>query len=441
MTWLLGGYLWLFVHRPFEVWPVLGVLQVERAYMIVMLVVWAVTPGKRLVGNRIHAALAVFSGALAVTWLLSPYADSPGCTEVVENYFKVVVFYLLVITTVQDERGLRRLVLLYLAAVALYMGHSLLEYANGRIERRMSIDRMVGVDVTYADPNAFASGLLFALPMTLPFWFERPRRVPRWLLLGFTGSVGLCILLTGSRAGFVGVAAFGVMALLLAVRSKLAGVALVGVAGAAALAVLSVALPEELQGRYLTLIDSSHGPQNAQSSAEGRWHGLVAGLVAWQESPAVGHGPGSFPYSTHTGFQAHNLYGQVLSEMGVLGAAALLGVLVCFAWNWLETRRLHRQLAGPAPAPKGLPYRVSQAVGLAVLLLLLLGCAGHNLYRYHWQWFAAFQAVAVHCLRVRAEASARASSYALPYLILPPRREPAASLRGRGRPEAPPALG
>ena len=21
MIWLLGGYLWLYVHRPFEVWP------------------------------------------------------------------------------------------------------------------------------------------------------------------------------------------------------------------------------------------------------------------------------------------------------------------------------------------------------------------------------------------------------------------------------------
>jgi O-antigen ligase len=436
MIWLLGGYMWLFVHRPFEVWPSLGALQIERAYMILMLVVWLVTPGKGLAPNRIHAALAAFAAALAATWLLSPWADAPGCGEVVENYFKVVVFYILVITVARDERALRRLVLLYLGAVGLYMAHSLLEFARGRYEWRMGTQRMLGVDVTYGDPNAFAAGLLYALTLSLPIWGERPRRVPRSVLLGFTGLALLCILLTGSRTGFLGACIFAVMALLLAVRRKLAALALVGVAGLAGLALLAVALPEDLQNRYLTILDSSRGPQNAQASAQGRWHGLINGLIAWQESPAVGHGPGSFPYATHTNFQPHNLYGQVLSEMGLLGAAALLGLLLCFAWNWLEARRLQRRVGGPL----SLPYQVSRAVGLAVLLLLLLGCAGHNLYRYHWQWFAAFQAIAVHCLRVRAEASARASSYALPYLVLPRLRPAASPLRGRGgRPGTPPA--
>ncbi len=26
MIWLLGGYMWLFIHRPFEVWPWLGIV-------------------------------------------------------------------------------------------------------------------------------------------------------------------------------------------------------------------------------------------------------------------------------------------------------------------------------------------------------------------------------------------------------------------------------
>jgi hypothetical protein len=66
-------------------------------------------------------------------------------------------------------------------------------------------------------------------------------------------------------------------------------------------------------------------------------------------------------------------------------------------------------------------------------MLLLLGLGGHNLYRFHWQWFAAFQAIAVCCLRTRVATASNAAAYASPYLILP-------RIRPRiGRPEVPPA--
>ena len=58
MHWLLIGYMFLFIDRPFEVWPALGDLHVERAYMAFTLVVWAVWPGKRFLANPQHAAYA-----------------------------------------------------------------------------------------------------------------------------------------------------------------------------------------------------------------------------------------------------------------------------------------------------------------------------------------------------------------------------------------------
>src|SRR5690242_10752426 len=116
MIWLLGGYMWLFIHRPFEVWPALGTLQIERVYMIAMLLVWLVSP-KRWLPNRNHWVTAVFSGFLLLSWLLSPYMEQPICAGTVEDFFKVIVFYLLVVTTVRDERSLKLLVTLFLGAV------------------------------------------------------------------------------------------------------------------------------------------------------------------------------------------------------------------------------------------------------------------------------------------------------------------------------------
>ena len=41
MPWLLIGYMYLFLHRPFEVWPEIGEYRVERIYMLITLVAWA----------------------------------------------------------------------------------------------------------------------------------------------------------------------------------------------------------------------------------------------------------------------------------------------------------------------------------------------------------------------------------------------------------------
>jgi O-antigen ligase len=163
-------------------------------------------------------------------------------------------------------------------------------------------------------------------------------------------------------------------------------------------AVLLVAafMPSYLQDRFMTLVDSSRGPANAQESAAGRIGGFFEGFHLWDANPIVGIGPGAFLYATGIGFNSHNLYAQVVSEMGAVGTIAFCGLLACFFLNWMETRRLYRN------QPPDFLYHVSRAVTLNVFLLLLMGWAGHNLFRYNWLWFAAFQAIALHCIRSKA---------------------------------------
>jgi O-antigen ligase len=231
----------------------------------------------------------------------------------------------------------------------------------------------------------------------------------------------------------VGLAALAGMVLLVSVRRKAPAVLLGGLAALAGLAVLTVALPEELQHRYLTLVDSSQGPRNAEESVKGRIDGIVLGFELFQRSPLLGNGPSSFVHATGKGLQPHNLYGQVLSETGAVGALALLALVVCFAWNWAETRRLYRthpalrprNVPGEEQVPADLPYLVSRSVFLTIMLMLLMGCAGHNLYRYNWQWFAAFGAISLHCVRARVASFDSARAFAPAYGIGPrPRLRP-----------------
>jgi O-antigen ligase len=392
MIWLLGIYMWLFVHRPFEIYPALGDLYVERLYVILMLACWVASPWKDFRSNRLHLALGGFVLAVVVCWAASPYRDHTG--DLLETYFKVCVFYPLVVTTVRDERDLRRLVAGYLIATGLYMAHSILEYLNGRYEWRMGISRMVGVDITYRDPNAFASTLVMALPLTMPFWKTGGSTALRLALAGFTAAAALCVFLTGSRGGFVALTVAAVM-LAWASRYRTRMLALLAAAGVVGVLVL----PGALQDRFLTLIDSSRGPANAQESAQGRLQGLLDGVRLWEQSPLLGMGPWSFAEAAGSGYNPHNMYGQVLGEMGLVGVAALAALLLAFWANAREARRLRQSLP---PGKMIFASEVCRGVALTILLLLLLGSAGHNLYRYNWLWLAAFQAAALQCLRRQA---------------------------------------
>src|SRR5438552_3561563 len=207
MHWLLIGYMFLFIHRPFEVWPALGEVRLELLYMLVTGIVWLAYPGKRWLSNPFRAGVAVFAAAVGLRWLASPWSGEGYDT--VEKWFKMLVFYGMLVTVVHDEASLKKIVVAFLAVMALYMLHSLWEYTNGRHEYRMSIVRMMGVDQALGDPNSFAASVLYALPLVVPFWRCHPSRVMRGCLVGYVALSAACIVLSGSRAAFLGLLVFG----------------------------------------------------------------------------------------------------------------------------------------------------------------------------------------------------------------------------------------
>lgn len=393
MYWLLGGYMWLYIHRPFEVWPILGILRLERVYMLAMVVYWLVAADKVWTRNRLNVGFGIFVLTMIGSWMASPY-DNLGFDRL-EDWLKIAVFSFLVITTVRDERALKWMMTAYLVAVGLYMSHSFVEYLHGRHQFRMGITRMIGVDEAHGDPNSFSATVLYSIPLLLPLWFEVRKSWQRWLLLAYLGLSIICVVLSGSRAAFVGLCFLGFLMSMLS-QHRVKFIAALGVLGL----IIVASMPDYLADRYLTLLDPSRGPKNAEDSARGRLLGLMNGIKLWSENPIWGAGPGAFAVATGAGYQAHSLYGQVLGEMGTMGTLGLVALLSGFAGNFREVRRAVRE----HPSQRNLfVYRTVLAISMMVLLLLLLGCGEHNLYRFNWLWFGAFEVASLGVLRTQAE--------------------------------------
>jgi hypothetical protein len=201
MHWLLIGYMFLFIHRPFEFWPILGDIHLERLYIGALFIVWLVQP-KRWLPNPQHFAYVAFAFAVFLCWAMSPYSEDGQ--QVVEDWFKILVFYFLFVTVINDEKKLRLMALGFVIVMGVYMSHSFKEYLGGRFTYRMGISRMIGIDTSQGDPNSFGASIVFALPFTLLFWNTSHSK---WIRFGAAMSLCLsvgCILLTGSRSSLLG---------------------------------------------------------------------------------------------------------------------------------------------------------------------------------------------------------------------------------------------
>jgi O-antigen ligase len=392
MRWLLIGYMFLFIDRPFEVWPWLGDLRVERIYMLFTLGVWAVYPNKRFLPNTQHAAYFCFAVAVLLAWAVSPWAAQGQ--PVVEDWLKIVVFYVLLVTCIHDEEGLKHVAVGFITVMGLYLLHSFREYLGGRMTYRMGISRMIGVDTTLGDPNSFGASIIFALPIVAALWKAGVGgKRGRLLLTGYVGLSALCILLTGSRGSLIGLLVWFTIIIW---RTKYRVTALTAFAVAAPLAF--VALPDSLQTRFETIINPDVGPANAKESGEGRIRGLTTGLQLWANSPLSGVGPGAWRPATRSKIESHNLYGQLVGETGTLGLLSFLAILGCFWANVRMIRRVRREV----PAwENDLVFQLPAAIGVAVFLLLFMGNFGHNLFRFTWLWYGGFLIIARHCVAYR----------------------------------------
>jgi O-antigen ligase len=393
MHWLLIGYMFLYIHRPFEVWPALGDIRLELLYMLVMGIVWLAYPDKRWLGNPLHPAIAVFAAAIGLCWLASPFSGETY--ETVDKWFKMLVFYLMLVTVVHDEASLKKIVFAFLVVMSVYMLHSLWEYGNGRHEYRMSIVRMLGVDRSLGDPNSFAASVLYALPLVVPFWCCYPSKPMRGFLAGYVGLSAVCIVLTGSRAAFLGLVIFGGVTVWYSQRRTWAVIA-----GLVAVPVLWAAVPGTMQSRFETIVNPAAGPANAKESAQGRLDGLYLGFELWAANPITGCGPGAWRYAARVKLESHNLYGQIVGETGVVGLTGFLALLAGF---WVNLRRARSIRAELGPDDDPFLSLLVRAIGVAVFLMLVEGNFGHNLYRFTWLWYAGFLLIAVHCLRQRLE--------------------------------------
>lgn len=386
-------YIFLVTERPWESIRYLQNIPIERTFAVLMIIVAFMAGRFKIVSSSTNIWVYAL---LALHFILAPFAFNTGyAIDQGIEYTKMVVLYLLMLSVADDEDSLRILVKAYIFSMMFYVLHSLWEYHNGRVEWRMGISRMVGVDATFSDPNAFSGSIVLSMPFVYALLkTEAISHLRKFYYLYFVISV-ICIILTGSRTSFVTLI---VLMLLWALIQQGKRKILILSAVSLALIIIWSAMPDEKQNRIRTLWNPEAGPANAQSSAMGRMQGWEASWKMFKQNPLVGVGAGGQNYIGYRvansidgekgfPFQSHVLYGEVLAEFGLPGAFLFLGLIISTlkcAWHTWKSPL------------DGFTRHLSPAIIMAIILLLVLGLGGHNFYRPLWLWLAAWAGAAYH---------------------------------------------
>lgn len=386
-------YVFLCIERPWESVRYLEGLPVERVYAIIMIIVAFMCDRFKIISSPTNKWVY---GLLSLHFILAPFAFNTGyAVDQGTEYSKMVVLYLLMLSVVDDEKSLNIMVKAFVFSMMFYSLHSLWEYHNGRYQWRMGISRMVGVDKTYSDPNAFGASIVLSLPFVYALLCSETKVWLRKLYYGYFALGVVCVVLTGSRSSFV-----ALLALLLIWAAAQQGSRKIYLLAASivAISVLWTVMPAEKQNRIRTLWDKDAGPENSAESTEGR---LIGWKVSWRmfkRAPLTGVGAGGDNFvgyrmankiddeGQEAPLQPHILYGQVIAEFGVGGLILFAGLVVAI-FRCCVLARSHLFKIG---STESFLYSLSGAIVVSLLLLLVLGFAGHNFYRPLWLWLAAW---------------------------------------------------
>lgn len=392
MVVLLMMYVWWYFATPYTRFSELSDIRFERILVAMIGLGIVISGALASRPSPFNFLIPLIFGWMYLSFLMSPYSDVDAALYWQSEYWKVVVLYFFVIFGLRDKRDLHHF-LIGVAIISLtYQLHSWLDFLRGgSYVYQQGIKRMVGVwsGGGIGSANAWGMLALFTLPFAMFGLRTSQSRVIRLAMMALIAMSAASIVFSGTRGAMVGmVVLMFVYGGLRVLRPKYLLPAI------AILAIGFAVMPQEYRHRYSSIfIEDELDVQTrddliASGSAHSRIEGLVDGFNMAMLRPLTGMGPGASPIARlevrddapleESGFlQLHNLYGQIMAELGFVGLLIFLAMIVVY-YQQLQKIRIDED-AGSADW-----RHFRQVMMMAMFVMLLYGMFTHSLYRFHW---------------------------------------------------------
>jgi O-antigen ligase len=352
----LLAFIFVLFIRPQDILPVLDPLHladVTGAFAAITLIAGRVGRGSNV--SRVPFEMVAVLGLGGLMLATAPFSLWPGGSVAVftDLFSKVIIIFALILNTVTTRARFERLISIVVLSTSYIAVRAVIDYQRG--VNIVEGGRVQGVGGLFGNPNDMALNMIafFPLAVALALRGDRARWLVRVLSMIGVPALAMAIIFTKSRGGAIGLVAM-LMVLTYQIRRVRPSVALAVVVAALAAVPL---LPESFTDRMSSIVNPDEDPTG---SRQARKDLLREGFRAFRENPIVGLGAGQFqnyePDKRSVPWrETHNAVLQVAAEMGIVGVAVFVTIILCgFAagvqagWALRRVRR-SRRARGPDP--------------------------------------------------------------------------------------------
>ena len=332
----------------------------------------------------------------AIVWLIVfilvslPFVTWPGSVlkNNIPEFIKAISFFFFAACILDSEKRLRIFLTVFISCQVFRVLESLyLHVAYGYWGSATYIGggeftgRLSGAPADVINPN----GLGFVVATMVPFLYyllwRGYSKTSKLLFLAVTPMLVYALVLTMSRGALV---ALGVVVWMIFKESqhKISMIMVVLLASAVMWSNMSTIQKE----RYLSLVESD---TSQSASAQGRISGM------WEESsigltrPIFGHGVGTTPEAKANIIgktrAAHNLYAELMIEIGLIGLFIFLKYLSAIYQSFRRNLEIMKSVGEERHGE--FPYRLNQALVAVFWMYVVFSMAYWGLSVYYWYLF------------------------------------------------------
>ena len=382
----VGAYMVLVYCKLSNYYPVFEAMKSELVFALIILLRLAVTPQftkyVSIKNDSLNKYLLYFVLCVCLSFAIA-WDHQYSWDHAVYLFIKVLILYVMIMAAVESVQDLKIFTFIFMAMMA-YLAYEPFYHfirGTGGSQHLYGTNYIAQIGLL-AGHVALANNMNQMIPIAFFLMFSTTNKISKLIYTGFLAVFTIALVGSGSRGGVVGFLFFIFVIMVISWKNnkKIVYIALT-------IAVIFVISSTA----FLHTIS-----RVSSDSAEGRFIGLTHGIGMLMKGNLIGVGPGCYLLARRRYFsfymESHNIYGQILGDLGIPGTIAWLFFMRQIFRNLLPM--VKKKAIGEAQGEKYLKYLATGLLAsLAVRLFISMG--SHGLYFFYWYVIAAMSSKVV----------------------------------------------